>query len=80
VNPLESGAKECESHVTENGPDSKRLKLLKGETNKYFKKRKSRKSLVFLIRFFLVFVIFSSKRGKRNGGKVINWLIFFKIN
>jgi hypothetical protein len=21
VNPLESGAKECESHVTENGPD-----------------------------------------------------------
>jgi len=24
VNPLESGAKECESHVTENVPDSKR--------------------------------------------------------
>jgi len=24
VNPLESGAKECESHVTESLPDSKR--------------------------------------------------------
>ena len=50
------------------------MKLLKGETNKYFKKGKSEKGLVHVIGFFR-FLSLSHRKEEKGMGEGYYWLV-----